>query len=194
MKKIEQIRENYDFITEKEDADTRKLVILARAGLFESTKLPMYKRALSKDAGSMTIAERKAILELSEALMSEVISTQDMSLMEGISDRNNMVSDIPSVIVLKRKAIRQYPGHQQVGLYYSQYLDRYVSIPFGPENKIGNPGINEAVDWYKAYDKFRKSNEDDADINPLTPEQLRNPAKVKSYMLSVARRGKIDPR
>ena len=195
MKKIEQIRENYDFITEKEEADTRKLVILARAGLFESTKLPMYKRALSKDAASMTIAERKAIVELSEALMSEIISSQDINLMEGISDRNNMVSDIPSVIVLKRKAIRQYPGHQQVGLYYSQHLDRYVSIPFGPENKIGNPGINEDVDWYKAYDKYRKSNEDDTDINPpLKPEHLRDPAKVQSYMLRVARRGKIDPR
>jgi hypothetical protein len=156
----------------------------------------MYKRALSKDAANMTIAERKAIVELSEALMSEVISSQDMNLLEGISDRNNMVSDIPSVIVLKRKAIRQYPGHQQVGLYYSQYLDRYVSIPFGPENKIGNPGINEAVDWYKAYVDYRKSNEDDTDINPpLKPEHLRDPEKVKSYVLKkVARQGKIDPR
>ena len=192
MKKIEQIRENYDFITEKEEADTRKLVILARAGLFESTKLPMYKRALSKDAASMTIAERKAIVELSESLMSEIISSQDMNLME--APKYNTVADLPNVIVLKRKAVRQYPGQQVVGLYYSQYLDRYVSIPFGPENKIGNPGINEAVDWYKAYDQFRKSNEDDADITPLKPEHLRDPAKVKSYMLSVARRGKIDPR
>ena len=192
MKKIEQIRENYDFITEKEEADTRKLVILARAGLFESTKLPMYKRALSKDAASMTIAERKAIVELSEALMSEIISSQDMNLME--ASKYNTVADLPNVIVLKRKAVRQYPGQQVVGLYYSQYLDRYVSIPFGPENKIGHPGINEAVDWYKAYDQFRKSNEDDADIAPLKPEHLRDPAKVKSYMLSVARRGKIDPR
>ena len=39
MKKIEQIRENYDIITEKDDSDTRKLTSLVRAGLFDQKKL-----------------------------------------------------------------------------------------------------------------------------------------------------------
>ena len=46
---------------------------------------------------------------------------------------------IPNVLVLKRKAIRVYPDDQKVALYYSQVLDKYITIPFG-ENV---PGINE---------------------------------------------------
>jgi hypothetical protein len=38
---------------------------------------------------------------------------------------------IPFMIILKRKSIRQFGDGQTVGLYHSQALDRYVSIPFG---------------------------------------------------------------
>ncbi|NDB61650.1 hypothetical protein EB001_24905, partial [bacterium] len=46
---------------------------------------------------------------------------------------------MPAIILLKRKAIRVYPDHQKVALYYSQALDKYITIPFG-ENVTG---INE---------------------------------------------------
>ncbi|CAB4211253.1 hypothetical protein UFOVP1418_234, partial [uncultured Caudovirales phage] len=78
MKKIERIREDYDIITEKDDSDTRKLTSLVRAGLFDQNKLPMLKRALQKDPSKLTMAERKALLELLDSLMSQVLHSQSV--------------------------------------------------------------------------------------------------------------------
>lgn len=44
-------------------------------------------------------------------------------------------NQVPSVLMLKRKAIRVFPDNQKIALYYSEALDKYVSIPFGPEGK-----------------------------------------------------------
>ena len=78
MKKIKQIREQYDLITEKEEAETRKLTSLVRAGLFDPKKLPMLKRALNKDPKDMTPAERKILIELLDSLMGEVLQSQQV--------------------------------------------------------------------------------------------------------------------
>jgi hypothetical protein len=48
--------------------------------------------------------------------------------------------EAPSVLLLKRKAIRVFPDGQKVALYYAQAIDKYVSIPY---NEIG---INEQVE------------------------------------------------
>lgn len=52
--------------------------------------------------------------------------------------------EIPVVLVLKRKAIRVYPDNQKVVLYYSQALDKYVSIPFGPKSDVLGSPLNES--------------------------------------------------
>lgn len=51
--------------------------------------------------------------------------------------------EVPVVLILKRKAIRVYPDNQKVALYYSQALDKYVSIPFGPGSASLGVHINE---------------------------------------------------
>ena len=79
MKKIEQIRNKYDIITEKQDTDARKLEALARSGLFESKKIPVLKRALEKEPEKMTIAERKVVLELLDSLISEAVYSQNLN-------------------------------------------------------------------------------------------------------------------
>jgi len=173
MKRIKDIRENYDLITEKEEADTKKLATLVRSGLFDAKKLPFIKRALEKNPADMTVAERKILIELLEQLMSQVLHSQqvynkvksnltrselneEVELDEAVS-KNYLVKmdprfsksmsekDIPSIIILKRKAVRVYPDNQKVGLYYSQALDKYVSIPFetGALAHL-NAGLNEA--------------------------------------------------
>ena len=52
-------------------------------------------------------------------------------------------SDVPAIIMLKRKAIRVYPDNQKVALYYAEAIDKYVSIPFGPEGKSLGIQVNE---------------------------------------------------
>ena len=224
MKKIEQIRENYDLITEKDDSDTRKLTSLVRAGLFDQKKLPMLKRALEKDPSKMTMAERKALLELLDSLMSQVLHSQSVyskvkqnvgsDMNEAVKDRYGVdprfgnsaaVSerDMPTIIILKRKSIRVYPDNQKVGLYYSQYLDRYVAIPFGMSKKNGtftaiNEELDEAVNWEKAYSSIKKANPSDSDSeldkDPSTlsaDKQLRRHTAMKKFVTQKAAEGKL---
>lgn len=48
----------------------------------------------------------------------------------------------PPILMLQRKAIRVYPDHQKVALYYAPAIDGYVSIPFGTKG-VGIPGALE---------------------------------------------------
>lgn len=142
MKNIKQIRHKYDVITESKEHEADKLTALVRAGLFEENKLPVVKRALSKEPGNMTIAERKIAMSLLESLMTNFLS-QNYEQLNEKADRLTKFDtrfkagypeekDMPVVLILKRKAIRVYPDNQKVALYYSQALDKYVTIPFGP--------------------------------------------------------------
>jgi hypothetical protein len=44
----------------------------------------------------------------------------------------DLPKDPPFVLVLKRKAIRLFPNKVKMALYYNQKLDKYFSIPYGP--------------------------------------------------------------
>jgi hypothetical protein len=51
--------------------------------------------------------------------------------------------NVPSVIILRRKAIRQFPDNQKIVLYYSDALDKYVSVPFGPDGEAQGISLSE---------------------------------------------------
>lgn len=167
MKSIKDLREQYDIITEKEESEERKLSALVRAGLYDAKKLPALKKALEKSADKMTGAEKRMLINLLDSLMSQVISNQSvyqkvkqnvqkinevkndpkikvdyLSKLDPRFDKNYSEKNIPTVLILKRKAIRVYPDFQKVALYYAQAIDKYVSIPFGEIN-VG--GLNEAI-------------------------------------------------
>ena len=40
----------------------------------------------------------------------------------------------PGTLILRRKAVRQYPGNKSVALYYIEKLDKYVTIPDGNDD------------------------------------------------------------
>jgi hypothetical protein len=165
MKNIKQIREE-SFISEKDDSETKKLGTLMRSGLFDIKKLPILKRALEKDPSRLSPAERKALLELLDVLMDQVLNSQQVFMkvkqnvmqkdmheakeeyLSKIDSRDNpkYPSDtkIPAVMTMRRKAIRNYPDNQKVALYYIQAIDKYITIPWS-ENEIGIPMVREAV-------------------------------------------------
>lgn len=146
MKSIKDLRESYNLITEKEENEEKKLVALVRAGLFDAKKLPALKKALDKTADKMTAQEKRMLLNLLDELMSQVITNQPVyqkvkqNLMKEEKKEYPVDQTIPSVVLLKRKAIRTFPNGQKVALYYAQSIDKYVSIPY---NEIG---INEEVE------------------------------------------------
>ena len=161
MKRIKDLRENYNLITEKEEHDMNKLTQLVRAGLFDAKKISALKRAMEKPADKMTAQEKRMMINLLDALMSEVLSDKQVYrkikqdvMKEETKDyyakpdpRVNRgwpnAKDIPSVLLLKRKAIRVFPDGEKVALYYAQAIDKYVSIPF---SEIGiNEELNEGI-------------------------------------------------
>jgi hypothetical protein len=201
MRKIKQIRENYDLVTEKEEAESKKLTTLVRAGLFDTKKLPILKRALSKDAKELTVGERKIMLELLDSLMSEVMNSKQVydkvkqnvmreDLNEAVKEFDGYLSkydprhnrtpsdkDIPAVLVLKRKAIRLYPDNTKVALYYSQALDRYVTVPFGI---IG--AMNEAYSYSVDNRKRRDDDDDDPRYATTTYTRVKDKQKQKDFI------------
>ena len=38
--------------------------------------------------------------------------------------------DMPAVLIMRRKTVRQFPNGQMVALYYIDKLDKYISIPY----------------------------------------------------------------
>lgn len=237
MKNIKQIRENQISLSEnvESSADVRKLSMLVRAGLFDPNKLTMLKRALNKDNVKMTRAERDALLELLDRLLTTVMANQGtfmkvkQSIQEELSpeqdgefsmarsdlktsissaqrildklngegkleawlqskitlasdylssaanyvdsgeaelkedyeeyDIENLdegskidvdINQIPSLIIMKRRAIRVFPDGQKVALYWADRINKYISVPFQ------SIGISEDYD-----PKDKKSKESD---------------------------------
>ncbi len=207
MREIKQIRENY-LVLEKEDAEQKKLTTLVRAGLFDAKKLPMLRRALKKDASSMTPAEKNLLIDLLDNLMSQVLHSQQvyMKVRSNVSKKEaeelkeaadylskfdprikpgyneNTDRQIPAVLILRRKAIRIYPDNQKVALYYSQALDQYVTIPFGIEGASGPARLREGIaDDYRAHKERIKAISDIENIpsEKRTPDQAAELTKKR---------------
>lgn len=145
MKKLKQIRENLEVLTEKEQSEDRKVANLVRAGLFDAKKLPMLKRALDKDNTKITPAERKVLLDLLDNLMGQVLQNKAVyqKVRQSLQNREENLQEakikdtsyptIPNLLILQRRNVRQFPDGT-VALYYARRIDKYVSIPFFEPN------------------------------------------------------------
>jgi len=228
MKSIKDLREQYNLITEKEEAETKKLAALVRAGLFDAKKLTSLKRALDKPVDKMTAQEKRMLLNLLDALMSEVLSNQPVyqKVKQNVMKESVVVDtkdyltkmdprvkrygysqkDAPSVLLLKRKAIRVFPDGQKVALYYAQAIDKYVSIPFSEiginETWLGDivRGIVRSVSGGNdSSSSSTKKDEDEVakELKPLEREKTKlnvsSDLKDKPYITGVeARRQKYE--
>lgn len=165
---VKHLLEQYDLLLKNDDVTSRRLFTLAEQGLLDEKKVPMLKRSLEKSPEHMTMAEKKSLLETVDSLISVVDSEQlneakqnymskfDKRVPQGYPKE----SDIPTVVILQRKAIRVFPDNQKIALYYSQALDKYVSIPFGPADRsmgihMSEETLNE-VSQEKATDVYAR--------------------------------------
>lgn len=206
MKSIRELREQYQVITENEEKEQRKLNALVRAGLFDAKNIPMLERTLEKNPEMMTISEKNMVIELLDSLINEVVSNDPFYLR---IDGSNLalsekiiaeavktpvtVSDVPSIVVLKRKAVRVYPGGQQVGLYYSQQLDKYVTIPFGEAGIAEGYDLNEKKDDDESNRRFFKRKKitsydrlEDKKYSKLSPEERKLVTPGKVFVRNIA--------
>ena len=211
MKSIKDLREQFNLVTEKEEHDMNKLSQLVRAGLFDAKKLSALKRAMDKPADKMTSQEKRMMINLLDALMSEVLSDKQVyrkvkqDVMKEAKDWETKdylskvdprygngwpdQKQIPSVLLLKRKAIRVFPDGQKVGLYYAQTIDKYVTVPFGELGMQHN--VHEGVSFksvgkaiYRGISSFLDSTANNSSSSSDEPKYLE-PLKREPRNLSV---------
>lgn len=118
---------------------------LVRAGLMDKTQLPKLHRVLDKlhQDQPLSPAERQVVLDLVQELTH--LATSNLSVFQKIKqavkeESVQEAADVtgqsvyhrepPPLIVMRRKAIRMYPNDTKVALYYSDKLDRYLSVPY----------------------------------------------------------------
>ena len=49
---------------------------------------------------------------------------------EAKKSKSQKTMDPPSVLIMKRKSVRQFPNGQRVALYYVDKIDKYVTVPY----------------------------------------------------------------
>ena len=81
--------------------------------------------------------------------LNQVHHVPDELMLEGRESAVKSVSkpvpspaNMPAMLLFRRVAYRSYPGKQTVALYYSKLVNKYLSVPFGPD---GNLNLSEAV-------------------------------------------------
>lgn len=64
---------------------------------------------------------------------------------KNINEKYEVAGDLPTVLVLKRKAIRVFPDGQRVALYHNDKLDTFVSIPYTNIGKSTSVGVSSGL-------------------------------------------------
>lgn len=167
MKHLKQIREEFDTIIGRRRIEESKYGNLVDAGLLDARQLSLLENALDKDSRAMTLAERNMVVDLLDSLMSQF----DFNIQEAAPRRSDPKS-IPTILVLRRKAVRSYPKSTDVALYYAPAIDKYVSIPFGPDATV--TALAESVDLIGSLRKLNneakpKTDGDIGNARPQTP-------------------------
>mgnify|MGYP003336618487 CR=1 FL=1 len=88
--------------------------------------------------------------EFDNIVLDEMHFASDELMLEGRENSVIKSSDravpsptvMPAMLLFRRVAYRQYPNKQVVALYYSKLVNKYLSVPFGPD---GNLNLSEAV-------------------------------------------------
>lgn len=210
MKLIKQFREE---LSENSDTfETQKLTSLVRSGLFDPHKLTLLKRALAKDNLKMTKVERDTLLDLLDRLLTVVTSSQSTfnkvkrdvmaediavssssgSWLKGDKNSDVDINKIPPIVIMKRRAIRVFPGGQKVALYWADRINKYISVPFQ------SIGLDEGVkiddeDYAKLSPKARKAIDDARAKEPEESKPVKEPTyKPSTRQYSKATNKKID--
>jgi hypothetical protein len=45
--------------------------------------------------------------------------------------------DLPPVLIMKRKSIRQFADGRKVALYYVEKINKYVTVPYDSDGALG---------------------------------------------------------
>lgn len=188
MKTVKQV-----LMTERElslESDEQILESLVHLGLLEQGRANLVKRAMYTNTAAMTMAEKKSMIGLMESLIAHVLHEKKDHLAKLDTRRAPgypSERDIPVVLILKRKALRVYPDNQKVAMYYSQALDKYISIPFGPQSD--ELGIHMNEETKEEMRKIKFGSHDTVELKESAP---RATFRSKLDTIREEREGHLD--
>lgn len=188
MKTVKQV-----LMTERElslESDEQILESLVHLGLLEQGRANLVKRAMYTNTAAMTMAEKKSMIGLMESLIAHVLHEKKDHLAKLDTRRAPgypSEREIPVVLILKRKALRVYPDNQKVAMYYSQALDKYISIPFGPQSD--ELGIHMNEETKEEMRKIKFGSHDTVELKESAP---RATFRSKLDTIREEREGHLD--
>jgi hypothetical protein len=131
--------------------------------VFNPTDRAMLQDLFNKMVGIIT--DNKQIFQQTRRVVREDVDTADYKIspttgrkvrthritFEGVEVEaeelvEQMRTDPPFVLVLKRKAFRLYPNGMKIALYYNDKLNKYFSVPYSTERDIDAPIQAEEVE------------------------------------------------
>jgi len=156
--------EDFKNTLEEEKSDYSKFDVLVRAGLANKAQLARIHRVLDKmtedrpqfnNADKMIVqnlfnkmvdllSNNKQIFQKTRQAVREESEEEFENAIQISEETPDLPKDPPFVLVLKRKAIRLFPNKVKMALYYNQKLDKYFSIPYGPNVSAGPLQAEEA--------------------------------------------------
>lgn len=137
---------DFKSIVEEEKSDYSKFDALVRAGLANKAQMQRIHKILDKmndERPNFNNADKMIIQNLFNKMVDLLSNNKQINQQarrmvkeEEIIEVNEAVDtpkDPPNVLVLRRKSIRLYPDNTRIALYYSNTLDKYFSVPYGPK-------------------------------------------------------------
>jgi hypothetical protein len=119
--------------------------------------------------------------EYDNIVLDQVESLPEEIMLEGLKPVSTAspipsAKEMPIMLVFRRVQYRIFPNKQVVALYYSNMINKYLSIPFGPD---GNVNLSEAVviepemleeDWQKVNRRDKTDGLSQAAVNAYRRE------------------------
>lgn len=106
------------------------LTQLEESGLVDEYQSQIVRKCLTKENTQLSTLEKQTLIDLLEkviAQQTEILSEADFSKVKTV-DKD--INQLPSIIVLHRRAIRVFPNGQKVAMYWADGINRYITVPF----------------------------------------------------------------
>ena len=117
-----------------------------------------YKIELTPEGGKRKVRAHRIVMTKDAPDVEDIngyVKKEEVIETESISEETpDIAKDPPFVLVLRRKAIRMYPNKTKIALYHAPKIDRYFSVPYGPN--IESPLQAEEVIEEAVMDQLHK--------------------------------------
>ena len=116
------------------------------------------------------------------------ISLNEMNDEIMLEAKNEFKKDAPFMLTFRRVSYQYFPNRKVIALYYSRDIDKYLSVPFGPEGSLSLDEATIIEDWQKVN---RKDKTDGLSQKAVNAYRRENPgSKLQTAVTEKNPKGK----